>query len=966
MPGKTALRIGLLGFLVALAGVAWAAMRLEVGTTYVVTLDKNVILADTPFIRIFDVHEQLSVTTDASDDSADIDILLRRGEPLDESTVGALYGSATAVADGPGGDMELVLTRDGSPKLTTGRWYLQLINRSGPETEVEFRVEADKESGDAPGTAKVNPLPGMWYNPARNGHGLDIQIAGEQLFATWFTYDETGLPVWYLASGPFDGARWEAELLRFTSLGTKADGKLETASATVGTAQLEFLDSRNAQLSYEIEGTAGAEPLTPLIVADTPPVENLTGHYFSRNDPGWGYTLNTQGRQVFTVLYYYDNEGRPRWVLGSMKRPLVAKGPEIEFEMEVQQFYGGPSPGGLNTAPNTLPAGTITVSEDRIKTDVRNDKPLAEWLRDQAAAALSDDPPPYVFGQIQGPDFLTINSLANYAAKVDTDAPMSELSYTWNRFGATISSGIETGPSASLRTGSETGLATLQLAIKHEPSGVSAFVTKNVSVQESDGVFDASIQGDPRPPGGLLNLYTAQVFGGQPPYRFKWTWPSKSTETTQPSVAIGFPSPVGNAPKEFPLLLEVTDNRGDKANASLTIAPRIYERPDLRVIGPSVVDTRQLATFIVEPEIPGFKDFVSWKVGGTPDEHGRMIESGCQDGDKSCRVRWTGGSHVIQVNMTVFNEDNLREQISASKTVAVDQGLVSATFVESPLQLEVGQSGTFLIDINGGQPPFDVVFDFDGDGLGDDGFTTRRRQIMRTHSYGRAGEFTYTARVTDSNLQSSPIGGLVRVGSDGTEPEDNFRVDLLSGNEVDFCAGTLIADIDGGEPPFDYLWEFGDGATLNGMTSDRRFSVEHTYPPDFSQSYALRLTVTDDEGARDTTNETISHNGRSKTISVRLFNNGEDNIHIYDRSTSPGSWFGPFTRISRGRSRTESVGVGADECSTSVTWGAGRQQQQFEQVTCSYKKSGSDYEVEFFEQTVGLETATDLKCLTGS
>lgn len=962
MRGKTALRLGILGFSAVLAGIAWAAMRLDVDTTYTVTLGRNVILADTPFVRIFDAHQELRVTTDTADDSADIDILLRRGQPLDQSTVGALFDSATAVADGPGGDMELVLTRDGRPRLTTGKWYLQLINRSGPETEVQFRAEVSRDSGgggSAPGTAKVNPLPGMWFNPARDGHGLDIQIAGEQLFATWFTYDETGLPVWYLASGPFDGAKWEAELLKFTSLGTKADGKLETASASVGTASLEFLDSRNAQLSYEIEGTAGAEPITPLIVADTPPVENLTGHYFSRNDPGWGYTLNTQGRQVFAVLYYYDNRGRPRWVLGSMERPFVAKGAKNEFEMEVFQFHGGPAPGGPNTAPDSNLAGTINVSDSRIKTSVRTDKPLAQWIRDRAAEALSDDPPPYVFGQIQGPAFLATNSSAAYAAKVDTDAPVSELSYTWNRFGATISSGIDTGPSTVLRTGSQTGLATLQLNVKHEPSGVSAFVTRNVSVQQSTGVFSAAIQGDPRPAGGLPSVYTAQVFGGQPPYRYTWTRSLGASFDGGSSITILTRLP--DDAKEETLTVDVTDNLGDTATAALTIAPRPFERPELRVLGPAVVGQAQPATFFADPVVPGSEILFRWDVGGSRDLHGRVIEEGCGSGDTSCTVRWNAGSHRVTVFMSIPRGPGT---VRASKQVTVDQGLITATFASRPLRLDVDETGTFLIDVQGGSPPFDVIIDFDGDGLGD-GFTTRSRQITRTHAYDRAGDYAVAARVTDSNLQSSTIGGLVQVGGDngGEPPANGLAVNITSPSGLDYCSSnTLRAEIENGEPPFSYVWDFGDGNVMTGNTSNRTINVNHRFPEDAEKTYTIIVEVEDDLGDVAEDRQTVSHDGPDpERIGVQLRNNGVDNIHIYNKDRlAPIFYFSGDTRITRGSSRTEAVEIPACDQSLSVLWGAGRQDIERATTTCRYQRGEPGGSVTYSESGFNVNPA--LRC----
>lgn len=67
-----------------------------------------------------------------------------------------------------------------------------------------------------PDTDVRQPYQGMWYFPGAVGSGLVLDWERDTLIATIYTYDASGEPVWYLASGPIVDGRFSEKALRFS------------------------------------------------------------------------------------------------------------------------------------------------------------------------------------------------------------------------------------------------------------------------------------------------------------------------------------------------------------------------------------------------------------------------------------------------------------------------------------------------------------------------------------------------------------------------------------------------------------------------------------------------------------------------------------------------------------------------------------------------------------------------------
>ena len=150
--------------------------------------------------------------------------------------------------------------------------------------------------------------------------------------------------------------------------------------------------------------------------------------------------------------------------------------------------------------------------------------------------------------------------------------------------------------------------------------------------------------------------------------------------------------------------------------------------------------------------------------------------------------------------------------------------------------------------------------------------------VSVSHSYASSGEYTVTLTVTDNDgatdsinatktvMNRAPVASFTE-SAEVVDTEETISFDASDSSDPD---GTIVS----------YLWDFGDGTTGSGV------SVQHAYSQD--GTYTVTLTVTDDDGATDTTEATKTVLNRSPvanfTESAHTVSTGE-NIH-FDASES--------------------------------------------------------------------------------
>ncbi len=160
----------------------------------------------------------------------------------------------------------------------------------------------------------ILPQAGNWYNPARSGHGIDLQRIRDELVVVWYTYRKDGTPIWYFANAPLNADVWQADLLEcaYDEFATP-----RVTCKTVGAVTMDFHSDREAEFAWTLDGEAGSEPFQLLSVGNTEEYEFPTGHWYDLEDSGWGLSLGRQGDRLFGLVYFYDSGGNPVWAIGA-------------------------------------------------------------------------------------------------------------------------------------------------------------------------------------------------------------------------------------------------------------------------------------------------------------------------------------------------------------------------------------------------------------------------------------------------------------------------------------------------------------------------------------------------------------------------------------------------------------------------------------------------------------------------
>ncbi len=320
--------------------------------------------------------------------SARLDLIARRG------ALGYLYDPASAS----------FTPSDGSPALTAAQlqalssdsdrqsWTLVpaglgtrlALDRDGDGVYDAIELRQGSDPTD-PQSTSLRPRAGLWFNPARSGHGFDLQFSGPNMFALWYTYEDDGRPIWYLASGPY-AEDWRADLLRFSW-----DPQSRTPQpVTVGELRLRFDTARSGSFDWRIGDRSGSEPVQPLTDLPGFALPERTGAWYDVNEPGWGISVHSDDDLRVAILYFYDAEQQPRWTLG--------QGVNSASETLTMWSFEGFCPDCPFAPTNFVDAGSIQFGFDGASQAVvtvdsyDRSQPQAPWRRGPVAIVPLSDP----------------------------------------------------------------------------------------------------------------------------------------------------------------------------------------------------------------------------------------------------------------------------------------------------------------------------------------------------------------------------------------------------------------------------------------------------------------------------------------------------------------------------------------------------------------------------------------------
>jgi hypothetical protein len=289
-------------------------------------------------------------------------------------TVGSILDSRgvslEANDDAQAGDNHTGITR----KLDPGTYYFQVGHWDALGTGA-YNVRMRADVVDANYTD-------LWWNAAEPGWGLNVNHQGNTIFATLFTYDAGGAPLWLVMSA---GARqadgsYQGTLYRATGPAFNATSFLGANLSPAGSMRLVFTTTQQATLSYTFNGASVTKTLTREVFG-TPPT--CTWSAFDRSDatnyqdlwwnpaePGWGVNVTHQGSTVFATLFTYELNTQGVWlVMSNGAQSATGRFGGTLYRMQGPAFNAAPwtaatpaAVGSMTLAFTSGNAGTISYS----------------------------------------------------------------------------------------------------------------------------------------------------------------------------------------------------------------------------------------------------------------------------------------------------------------------------------------------------------------------------------------------------------------------------------------------------------------------------------------------------------------------------------------------------------------------------------------------------------------------------
>lgn len=172
---------------------------------------------------------------------------------------------------------------------------------------------------------------GLWWTSpggSESGWGINLAHQGDTIFAAWFTYDETGSPLWFVMSanrvseGIYMGTLYRTTGPAFNSVPFDAAKVVRTP---VGTGTLTFTDQSNGTFNYSLYGYTRTKPITREVFGPVPVctfgaqpnlalATNYQDMWWNPDESGWGISLTHQGNTIFAAWFTYDGVGKPLWL----------------------------------------------------------------------------------------------------------------------------------------------------------------------------------------------------------------------------------------------------------------------------------------------------------------------------------------------------------------------------------------------------------------------------------------------------------------------------------------------------------------------------------------------------------------------------------------------------------------------------------------------------------------------------
>ena len=179
---------------------------------------------------------------------------------------------------------------------------------------------------------------GLWWSsPAGSqpGWGVNFAHQGNILFATWFTYDGSGVPIWYVMSNGKKGARDTYSGDLYVTHGPSFDSVpfrgSEVRTDLAGYVQFAFTGENDAVFTFRVYRDMPQQESRAItrMLFSSPAAHCVTGGppgatpnyqdlwWTGGSEAGWGLNLAHQGDTLFATWYTYSFSGTATWYVAS-------------------------------------------------------------------------------------------------------------------------------------------------------------------------------------------------------------------------------------------------------------------------------------------------------------------------------------------------------------------------------------------------------------------------------------------------------------------------------------------------------------------------------------------------------------------------------------------------------------------------------------------------------------------------
>jgi hypothetical protein len=249
------------------------------------------------------------------------------------------------------------------------------VSTDSSET-TSFRIDDVSVTGTTSG-ASTNYTALWWNAPAHSesGWGMNFVQQGDTAFATLFTYDSSGTPMWLFMSGgtrqgtadTFSGPLYRATGPAFF---TNPFPSIGLGNLTqVGTMTVAFSGANSGTLTYGVNGVNVSKSITKQVYgaaaancvsttggrASATNYQDLWWNSPANSESGWGLNITHQGDTLFGTLFTYGSNNRDLWLVmsGGVRQP------DGSYFGELYQIAGPPFNAQPWTAVGITQVGTM-------------------------------------------------------------------------------------------------------------------------------------------------------------------------------------------------------------------------------------------------------------------------------------------------------------------------------------------------------------------------------------------------------------------------------------------------------------------------------------------------------------------------------------------------------------------------------------------------------------------------------